>query len=133
MNTSRSMWSPLSEPVYRALWIAAVVSNVGSFMQEVGSAWLMTSIAPNPLMVALLQTAAYLPFFLLAIPSGAFADVVDKRKLLIIGQLWMLLSSLALGVPFNLRIGYSLGASGANIHDGDWRLHYRTGVECSHT
>ncbi len=98
MNTSRSMWSPLSEPVYRALWIAAVVSNVGSFMQEVGSAWLMTSIAPNPLMVALLQTAAYLPFFLLAIPSGAFADVVDKRKLLIIGQLWMLLSSLALGV-----------------------------------
>jgi MFS family permease len=98
MNASRSMWSPLSEPVYRALWIAAVVSNVGSFMQEVGSAWLMTSIAPNPLMVALLQTAAYLPFFLLAIPSGAFADVVDKRKLLIIGQLWMLLSSLALGV-----------------------------------
>lgn len=98
MNTSRSMWSPLGEPVYRALWIAAVVSNVGSFMQEVGSAWLMTSIAPNPLMVALLQTAAYLPFFLLAIPSGAFADVVDKRKLLIIGQLWMLLSSLALGV-----------------------------------
>lgn len=98
MNASRSMWSPLGEPVYRALWIAAVVSNVGSFMQEVGSAWLMTSIAPNPLMVALLQTAAYLPFFLLAIPSGAFADVVDKRKLLIIGQLWMLLSSLALGV-----------------------------------
>lgn len=92
------MWSPLGEPVYKALWIAAVVSNVGSFMQEVGSAWLMTSIAPDPLKVALLQTAAYLPFFILAIPSGAFADVVDKRKLLIIGQFWMLASSLALGV-----------------------------------
>ncbi len=98
MSTQRSMWSPLGEPIYRALWIAAVVSNVGSFMQEVGSAWLMTSIAHDCLMVALLQTAAYFPFFLLAIPSGAFADVVDKRKLLIIGQLWMLLSSLALGV-----------------------------------
>lgn len=92
------MWSPLGEPIYRALWIAAVVSNVGSFMQEVGSAWLMTSIAPDPLKVALLQTAAYFPFFLLAVPSGAFADVIDKRKLLIIGQFWMLLSSLALGV-----------------------------------
>jgi MFS family permease len=98
MNTSRSMWSPLGEPIYRALWIAAVVSNVGSFMQEVGSAWLMTSIAPKPLMVALLQTAAYFPFFLLAIPSGAFADVVDKRKLLIIGQVWMLVSSATLGI-----------------------------------
>ncbi len=98
MSTARSMWSPLGEPVYRALWIAAVVSNVGSFMQEVGSAWLMTSIAPKPLMVALLQTAAYFPFFLLAVPSGAFADVIDKRKLLIIGQFWMLFSSLALGV-----------------------------------
>ncbi|HIA54504.1 MAG TPA: MFS transporter [Candidatus Melainabacteria bacterium] len=98
MIAARSMWSPLSEPIYRALWIAAVLSNVGSFMQEVGSAWLMTSIAPDPLKVALLQTAAYLPFFILAIPSGAFADVVDKRKLLIIGQLWMLGSSLTLGV-----------------------------------
>lgn len=98
MNSTRSMWSPLSEPVYRALWIAAVVSNVGSFMQEVGSAWLMTSIAPEPLLVALLQTAAYFPFFLLAVPSGAFADVIDKRKLLLFGQVWMLLSSLALGI-----------------------------------
>ncbi len=92
------MWSPLGEPIYRALWIAAVISNVGSFMQEVGSAWLMTSIAPTPLLVALLQTAAYFPFFLLAIPSGAFADVVDKRRLLLVGQVWMLLSSLLLGL-----------------------------------
>lgn len=98
MSSTRSMWSPLTEPVYKALWIAAVVSNIGSFMQEVGSAWLMTTIRPDPLMVSLLQTAAYFPFFLMAIPAGAFADVVDKRKLLLIGQLWMLLSSLALGI-----------------------------------
>jgi len=98
MSTICSMWSPLGEPVYRALWIAAVVSNIGSFMQEVGSAWLMTTIRPDPLMVALLQTAAYLPFFILAVPSGAFADVIDKRKLLLIGQVWMLSASLALGI-----------------------------------
>lgn len=91
------MWSPLKEPLFRVLWIAAFVSNIGSFMQEVGSAWLMTSLAPTPLLVALLQTALYLPFFFLALPAGAFADVFDRRRLLIIGQLWMLVSSLLLG------------------------------------
>ncbi|MBC7999929.1 MAG: MFS transporter [Leptolyngbya sp.] len=97
-NSSRSMWSPLKEPLYRSLWIAAVISNVGSFMQEVGSAWLMTSLVKTPLLVALLQTAAYLPYFILAVPSGAFADVIDKRKMLLIGQIWMLVASLSLGI-----------------------------------
>jgi uncharacterized membrane protein AbrB (regulator of aidB expression) len=59
------MWQPLKEPVFRALWIAAFVSNIGSLMQDVGSAWLMTSLTKEPLMVALLQTASNAPFFLL--------------------------------------------------------------------
>ncbi|HEY9788309.1 MAG TPA: MFS transporter, partial [Candidatus Obscuribacterales bacterium] len=67
----RTMWSPLKERVFCALWIAAVVSNIGSFMQEVGAAWLMTSLVTQPLLVALLQTAAYLPFFFLSLPAGA--------------------------------------------------------------
>lgn len=92
------MWSPLKEPVFRALWIAAFVSNIGSLMQDVAAAWLMTSMTTEPLMVALLQTAVNIPYFLLSLLAGAIADVIDRRKLLIWGQAWMGAAALALGV-----------------------------------
>jgi MFS family permease len=94
-----SMWSPLRQPVFRALWIASAVSTIGTWMHDVGAAWLMTTLAPNsPLLVALMQAAASLPFFLLALPAGAIADVVDRRKLLLWTQTWMLVVAALLGV-----------------------------------
>src|SRR6266540_5038593 len=93
-----SMWSPLRGPVFRAVWIAWVVSNTGTWMQSVGAAWLMTSLTPSPLLVALMQTATSLPVFLVGLPAGTLADVVDRRKLLLVTQAWMLLAALVLGV-----------------------------------
>src|SRR6266540_4294766 len=93
-----SMWSPLRGPVFRAVWIAWVVSNTGTWMQNVGAAWLMTTLTPSPLLVALMQTATSLPVFLVGLPAGALADVVDRRKLLLVTQTWMLLAALVLGV-----------------------------------
>ena len=93
-----SAWSPLSSPVFRALWIASAVSNIGTWMQNVGAAWLMTLLTPSPLMVALVQAATSLPVFLAALPAGALADVVDRRRLLLFTQGWMLLAATALGV-----------------------------------
>jgi MFS family permease len=78
---------PLSFPVFRALWIATIVSNVGTWMHDVGAGWLMTSLSPSPLLVALVQTATTLPMFLLALPAGALADIVDRRKILLAAQL----------------------------------------------
>ncbi|MBV9280318.1 MAG: MFS transporter, partial [Chloroflexi bacterium] len=75
-----------------------LVSNVGTWMQGVGAAWLMTSLTPSPLLVALMQTATSLPIFLVGLPAGALADVVDRRKLLLVTQAWMLLAALALGL-----------------------------------
>jgi MFS family permease len=65
-------------------------------MHEVAAAWLMTSLAPSPLLVALVQTAATAPLFALALPGGALADVVDRRRLLLATQTWMLLVAGAL-------------------------------------
>ena len=65
-----SAWSPLRQPLFRALWIASVTSNIGTWMHELGAGWLMTSLTPSPMMVALMQTAASLPIFLLALPAG---------------------------------------------------------------
>ncbi|MCA1817961.1 MAG: MFS transporter [Acidobacteria bacterium] len=93
-----SAWSPLSQTLFRSLWLAAVASNIGTWMHNVGADWLMTSLAPSPLMVSLMQTAENAPLFLLALPAGALADIVDRRRLLLYTQAWMLVSAVALGL-----------------------------------
>jgi MFS family permease len=93
-----SLWSPLRHPAFRALWIAGLASDFGAWSHEVGEGWLMTSLSASPLRVALLQSADSLAIFLLAIPAGALADVVDRRRLAILTQAWMLVTAALLGV-----------------------------------
>jgi MFS family permease/quinol monooxygenase YgiN len=93
-----SAWSPLRESVFRALWIATVVSNIGTWMQDVGESWLMTSLTPSPVLVALVETAGALPVVLVALPAGALADVVDRHRLLLVMQSWMVVAAGAMGV-----------------------------------
>lgn len=93
-----STWGPLRLPIFRALWLAAVASNVGTWMHNVGAEWLMTTLAPSPLLVALMQTAETAPTFLLALPAGALADIVDRRRLLLFSQGWMLVAAVGLAV-----------------------------------
>ncbi len=89
---------PLGFPVFRALWIATVVSNVGTWMHDVGAGWLMTALSPSPLLVALVQAATTLPMFLLALPAGALADIVDRRRMLMTAQLLGLLAAALLAL-----------------------------------
>ncbi len=94
-NTSTSTrrlpaWAPLRAPLFRALWLAALASNVGTWMHEVGAAWLMTSLSKDAQLNALVAAAGSLPMFLLALPSGALADIIDRRKLMIATQTWAL-------------------------------------------
>src|SRR3712207_9217375 len=67
-------------------------------MQLVGSAWLMTSLTASAALVALLQTATSVPAFLLSLPGGALADVVDRRRLVIVTQSWQVLTAATLGI-----------------------------------
>jgi MFS family permease len=97
-NERGSIWQTLKHRVFFWLTLAALVSNVGTWMQNVGAAWLMTSLSTSPLMVALIQTSASLPILLLALPAGALADIVDRRRLLLFSQAWMLVAAGALGV-----------------------------------
>src|SRR5208337_3717516 len=93
-----SAWGSLRRELFRVLWIASVASNIGTMMQEVGASWLMTQLAPSPLIVSLIQTAGALPVFLLSLVAGALADIVDRRRLLIFSQSWMLVAAAALGI-----------------------------------
>jgi len=93
-----SAWSPLRIPLFRTLWLATMVSNIGSWMHDLGAGWLMTTLSPTPVMVALVQTATTLPMFLLALPSGALADIFDRRRYLLATQAWLVLVSGTLGL-----------------------------------
>ena len=91
-----SSWQPLSQPVFRMLWIATVVSNVGSWMSDVGINWSMLTLSADPLDIALVQAASSLPMFLFALPSGVMADIVDRRKYLLFSQLWVFIAAAGL-------------------------------------
>ena len=84
-------WSPLRNALFRNLWIATIVSNVGTWMQDVGAGWLMTSLSSSPSMVALVEAADSMPVMLLALPAGALADIVDRRRLLIGVQIYLMI------------------------------------------
>jgi len=83
-QSGKSAWSALGYTAFRYLWIATVVSNVGSWMYNAASGWLMTSLNANPLVVSLVQVASSLPLFLFGLPAGALADMVDKRRFILI-------------------------------------------------
>src|SRR5215204_53937 len=105
MEVSRSGWGPiLHHPIYRALWIATVVSNIGSSMHDTGAMWLMTSLSDSAFLVALIPAAASLAVVVMALPGGALGDVLNRNKLLIISQGHMvaIASALALITLFNM-------------------------------
>ena len=85
-------------PTFRNLLVADVVSDIGTFMQNVGAAWLMVSLGAGPIYVALTQTASSLPYFLLALPAGSAGDIFDRRKLVLATESWMMGVALLLAV-----------------------------------
>jgi MFS family permease len=98
VGTEWSTWRPLRLPIFRNLLVADLISDMGTFMQSVGAAWLMVSQGAGPLLVALTQTASAFPFFLLALPAGALGDIFDRRKLILTTEIWMFSISVVLAV-----------------------------------
>jgi len=95
-STTNRIWTPLRSSLFRRILVASLVADLGSFMQSVGAAWLMVSLHGGPLYVALTQTASTLPFFLVGLPAGALGDIVDRRKMILLTESWMLCVALVL-------------------------------------
>lgn len=88
--------TPLQGRTFRMLWFAWLAANLTMWMNDVAAAWLMTQLTTSPVMVALVQTASTLPVFLLGVPSGALADIVDRRRYFAVTQLWVSVNALVL-------------------------------------
>src|ERR1035438_9853229 len=124
-----SALDPLREPLFRSLWFAAVISYTGTWMQNVGAGWLMTQLTMSPLMVGLVQAASTLPVFLVILPAGALADMVDRRRFLLITQAWMVAAAGLLGVftllgyvtPWILLLFTFILGLGAVMNDPAWQ------------
>jgi MFS family permease len=91
-------WAPLRLRLFRNLWLASVVSNVGTVMHTVGASWAATELTSSPALIGLVQTAWAVPGFLVALPAGALADVVDRRRLIVVTQLVSMALAGLLGV-----------------------------------
>jgi MFS family permease len=96
--TSLSPLAPLTVPVFRMLWLTWVAANTCMWMNDVAAAWLMTTLTTSPILVALVQSASTLPVFLLGLPSGALADILDRRRYFIATQFWVAAVALVLCV-----------------------------------
>jgi MFS family permease len=89
-------FAPLRQKVFAVLWVATIVGNIGTFVRDVASSWLVTDLSAAPAAVALIQAASTFPIFLLAIPAGVLSDILDRRKFLIVIQLILASASISL-------------------------------------
>lgn len=116
-------WSPFAHRVFAVMWTAVLIGNIGTWMRDVGAGWLMTSLSSSATMVALVQVAGTLPVFLLALPAGALADLVNRRRLLIGVNFGLFAVALVMGgltqsgamTPTNLVALLALGGVGSAL------------------
>jgi MFS family permease len=121
--------SPFRHRVFRLLWIATVVANIGGWMYSAAAGWLMATLNADPLMVSLVQAASSLPMFLLALPAGALADIIDKRRFVvlleilitIVSVLFASLISARLVIPVTLLLFVFLNSSLTALEAPAWQ------------
>lgn len=130
---SQSSFAPLRHPYFRLIWLATLVSNLGSLVQGVGAGWMMAELTPSHDMVALVQASTTLPIMLLAIPAGALADNMDRRKVMLLSQGFMAVVSALLAfsawqgwlTPWTLLIFTFLLGLGSAMHLPSWQASVR--------
>lgn len=124
-----SAFAPFRHRIFLAIWVANLASNFGSLIQGVGASWLMTTLAPSPAMVSLVQASTSLPIMLLSLTAGALADLRDRRRLMLVAQTFMLLVSAVLAAlaylqwlgPWTLLTFTFLIGCGAALNGPAWQ------------
>src|ERR1700738_3645035 len=95
-TATASTWSALRNPTFRKLWIASLVSGTCVAAHDTAATWVMSTLTASPLLISLMSPVAALPFLMFTLPAGALADMVDRRKLLLLMNLWLAIAGSAL-------------------------------------
>lgn len=134
---SGSALAPFRYPAFRAIWTANLFSNIGSMIQSVGAAWLMTELTRSHVLVALVQASATIPILLLGMFAGAIADNYDRRRVMLAAQSGMLVVSAALAVlsytgnigPWSLLALTLMVGMGTALNGPAWQASVRLQVD----
>jgi MFS family permease len=124
-----SLAAPLANFDFRLLWLGFVASNLGTMIQSVGAGWLMVTIATSDDMIALVQSAATLPVMLFSIVAGAIADSFERRRVLLVAQVFMMITAVVLTLmavtgtvaPWTLLCLIFLAGCGTALHAPSWQ------------
>src|SRR3984957_10231549 len=96
--TKTSSWTALQNPIFRKLWIASLVSGTCVAAHDTAATWVMNTLTASPFLISLMSTVASLPFLIFTLPAGALADMVDRKKLLVVMNLWLTMAAASLAV-----------------------------------
>src|ERR1700722_10094148 len=96
--TKTSSWTALQNPIFRKLWIASLVSGTCVAAHDTAATWVMNTLTASPFLISLMSTVASLPFLIFTLPAGALADMVDRKKLLVVMNLWLTMAASALAI-----------------------------------
>jgi len=129
MAKADSLTGVLRNPTFRMLWLATLASNFGTLVQSVGAAWMMTELTASESMVALVQTSVTAPIMVFSLIAGVFADNFDRRKVMLVAQVFMfavsviltLLAYRTLLTPWLLLTFTFLIGCGTALHNPSWQ------------
>ena len=88
-----STWSALRNPTFRKLWLGSLVSGTCVAAHDTAATWVMNTLTVSPFLISLMSTVASLPFLIFTLPAGALADMVDRKKMLIVMNIWLALAA----------------------------------------
>ena len=91
--SANSTWTALRNPVFRNMWVASLISGTCVAAQDTAATWTMNRVSDSPLFLSLMSTVASLPFFFFTLPAGALADMVDRKRMMLVMTIWLAIAA----------------------------------------
>src|SRR5215472_9683506 len=126
--SNTSLWTSLRNPVFRRLWIASMVSGICVSAHDTAATWVMNTLTPSMFLISVMSTVAALPFFFFTLPAGALADMVDRKKLMTVMNIWLAVAAGGLAIcgwfhlinPYVLLVAVFLIGTGFAFYSPAW-------------
>src|ERR1700681_1198491 len=96
--SANSTWTALRNPVFRNMWLASLLSGTCVAAQDTAATWTMNRVSDSPLFLSMMATVASLPFFFFTLPAGALADMIDRKRMMLVMTIWLAIAAAGLAL-----------------------------------